>query len=56
MHDYGAWFWLFSVVVLVAILGLALVYGTGMWRRRFRDRTTEEIRDEATDRLYHKQR
>jgi hypothetical protein len=55
MHDYGGWMWLLIDVVLVAILAAALVYGIGMWRRRSRNRTTQDIRDEATDRLYHKQ-
>jgi len=40
---------------MVAILAGALIYGIGMWRQRRRDRTTEQARDEATDRLYHKQ-
>ena len=55
MHDYGAWMWFLIDVVLVAILAAALIYGIGMWRRRPRNSTTQEIRDEATDRLYDKQ-
>jgi len=54
MHDYGGWMWLLIDVVLVAILAGALAYGIGMWRNRHRDRATEEVRDEATDRLYHR--
>jgi hypothetical protein len=55
MHDYGGWMWFLIDVGLVAILAAALIYGIGMWRRRPRNNTTQEIRDEATDRLYHKQ-
>jgi hypothetical protein len=54
MHDYGAWMWLLIDVGLVAILAAALIYGIGMWRRRSRNSTTQEVRDEATDRLYQK--
>ena len=55
MHDYGGWMWFLIDVGLVAILAAALIDGIGMWRRRYRNSTTQEIRDEATDRLYHKQ-
>jgi hypothetical protein len=55
MHDYGGWMWFLIDVVLVVILGAALIYGIGMWHRRPRNSATQEIRDEATDRLYHKQ-
>ena len=54
MHDYGGWMWLVIDVVMVAALAAALLYGIGMWRKRHRDRTTQEVRDEATERLYHK--
>ena len=55
MHDYGGWMWFIIDVVMVAVLAGALIYGIGMWRQRRRDATTQEVRDEATDRLYHKQ-
>ena len=54
MHDYGGWMWFLIDVVLVVILAAALIYGVGMWRRRARNSVTQEVRDEATDRLYHK--
>jgi hypothetical protein len=54
MQDYGGWMWLVIDVVMVAALAAALFYGIGMWRKRHRDRTTQEVRDEATERLYHK--
>jgi len=56
MHDYGGWMWLVMDVILVAILAAALICGMAAWQRRYRDRATEQIRDEATDRLYHKHR
>jgi hypothetical protein len=55
MHDYGGWMWLVIDVGLVAILAVALIYGIGMWRHRHRDRATQEVRDKATERLYHEQ-
>jgi hypothetical protein len=54
MQDFGGWMWLIIDVGLVAILAGALIYGMGMWRKRHRDRATEQVRDEATERLYHK--
>jgi hypothetical protein len=54
MQDYGGWMWLAIDVAMVAILAVALFYGVGMWRRRYRNRATQEVRDEATERLYHK--
>lgn len=53
--DYSGWLWLAVDVILVLLLAAAIVYGTMMWRRRYRDRTTERVRDEATDRLYRKE-
>jgi hypothetical protein len=55
MHDYGGWMWLIIDVVMVAILGGALAYGMTMWRRRYRDPATKQVRDDATNRLYNKQ-
>jgi hypothetical protein len=54
MHDYGGWMWFLIDVVMVAILAAALIYGIAMWRRRRRDRTTQQVRDETTERLYHR--
>jgi hypothetical protein len=54
MHDYGGWMWFLIDVVLVVILAAALIYGIGMWRKRYRNSATQQVRDEATDRLYHK--
>jgi hypothetical protein len=48
--DLGGQLWLLIVVAVVA-LGAALAYGTMAWRRR-RNRALEEVRDDATERLY----
>lgn len=40
-------------IAAVAVLGLAILYGTWMWRKRSKDRRTKEAADEATWRLYH---
>jgi hypothetical protein len=50
--DLGGWMWLIIDVLLVAVLGGAIVYGIVMWRRRYRDPTTQRIRDEATREAY----
>jgi hypothetical protein len=47
MPDYGGWMWLVIDVAMVAVLAAALFYGIGMWRRRYRDRATQEVRDEG---------
>jgi hypothetical protein len=52
MHDYGGWMWFVIDVVMVAALAAALIYGIGMWRKRQRNHVTQEVRDEATERLY----
>jgi hypothetical protein len=54
MQDFGGWGWFLMEVVGVVILGVGLVYGMMMWRARPKDPATKEVRDEATDRLYHK--
>ena len=54
MTDYGGWMWLLIDVIFLGVLAAGLVYGIGMWRNRHRDPATKEVRDEATERLYHK--
>lgn len=44
--------WLILVAVGAAILGLALAYGTVMWRRRSRNPVVERAREDATKQLY----
>lgn len=56
MQDFGGWMWLIIDVGMVVVLAGALIYGMGMWRNRHRDRATEQVRDEATERLYHQER
>ena len=58
MLDIGAWHagvWLMWVIDVgaVVILGLAIIYGAAMWRRRSQDPGILEESDEATRRLYH---
>ena len=55
MQDYGGWVWFLGEIGLLFVLASALMYGIAMWRSRPRNSATESIRDEATDRLYHKQ-
>lgn len=52
MTDAG-WLWIIVDVVAVVILGIAVAYATMRWRRA-KNRTLEEIRDDATNRLYEK--
>jgi hypothetical protein len=44
--------WFIIVTIGAAALGLALAYGTVMWRRRSRDPVVQQIREEATKDLY----
>jgi hypothetical protein len=58
MFDLAEWnigFWLMVIIdiVAVAVLGLAILYGSQMWRRRRRDPGTKKAADDATWRLYH---
>jgi hypothetical protein len=54
MGELGGFWWVLIDVIGVAILGGALFYGMGMWRKR-RTRSADAVRDAATDRLYGKQ-
>lgn len=49
--DIGGPLWALIDIIAVAILAAALVYGTMAWRRR-RNRALEEVRDEATRKLF----
>jgi hypothetical protein len=49
----GWWLWAVIDVAAVAVLALAILYGTHMWRKRPRDARTVEASDAATWRLYH---
>ena len=53
-EDQSGWMWFLINVIAVTILGGAIIYGTMHWRRR-RSRALNQARDNATDRLYHKQ-
>lgn len=53
LSDAGGGLWLVIDVVAVAILALALIYGTTQWHRRRKNRVTEAQRDQATRDLYH---
>jgi hypothetical protein len=54
-EDQSGWMWLLLNVIAVAILGAAIIYGTMQWRKRRKSRGLQQARDNATDRLYHKQ-
>jgi hypothetical protein len=49
--DPGGPLWLLIDVLAVAALGIAIAYGTMAWRRR-RNRGLEQVRDDATKRLF----
>jgi hypothetical protein len=49
--DIGGPLWALIDVIAVAVLAAALVYGMMAWRRR-RNRALEEVRDEATRKLF----
>ena len=51
--EAGGWLLLIIDVAFVLALAAALFYGMTTWRRR-KNRALEEVRDNATDRLYDK--
>ncbi|HVZ53095.1 MAG TPA: hypothetical protein VG986_14085 [Pseudolabrys sp.] len=51
-HEIGGWLWLVIDVVMVAVLGGALIYGTMRWRAWKRRPDASEQRDRATRELF----
>ena len=51
--DVGVWLMIVIDVVAVIILGLAIAYGSRMWRMDPQDPVTLKKSDETTRRLYH---
>jgi hypothetical protein len=51
--DAGGWLWFVIDVLMVAVLAVALIYATVLWRRR-RVRL-EQIGERATARLYERE-
>jgi hypothetical protein len=49
----GMWLWVVIDILAVIVLGVAIAYGTRMWRRRPQDAATLRRSDEATRRMYH---
>jgi hypothetical protein len=52
MEETSGVLWLFINVILLVILGGALVYGIAMWSRRPKGPAAEQMRDQATRRVY----
>jgi hypothetical protein len=51
-QDFSGWLWFLVDVVLVAALGLAMLYGIAKWRRARHDPGSEHARDRATKQVY----
>lgn len=51
-EEQSGWLWSAITVGLVVILGIALAYGTMMWRNRPKNRAIEQVRDKATRDVY----
>ena len=49
--DASGWLWLVIDVLMVAVLGIALVYGTMLWRQR-RSRAREQVSERNADAKY----
>jgi len=47
-EDASGWLWLLMDVRMVATLGIALAYGTMMWRRTSRNKAVQRVRDGVT--------
>jgi Flp pilus assembly protein TadB len=52
--DAGGWLWLVIDVAMVAVLAIALIYGTMLWRQR-RSRAVKQARERATTQLYERE-
>ena len=52
-NDAGGWLWFVIDVLMVAVLAVALIYATVLWRRR-RGRL-EEVSERATALLYERE-
>jgi hypothetical protein len=52
--DASGWLWLVIDVLMVAVLGIVLVYETMLWRRR-RSRALEQVSERATARFYERE-
>jgi hypothetical protein len=52
--DASGWLWLVIDVLMVAVLGVALLYGSMLWRRR-RSRALEQVSGRATVQLYERE-
>jgi hypothetical protein len=53
MPELGGGLWLLIDVVLVVLLAAAMIYGIMKWRQRRRDPTMQNVREDATRRVYH---
>ena len=51
-NDVGGWLSLVIDVVFVAVLTVALIYGSIMWRTRRRSRALDATREQAIKTLY----
>jgi flagellar basal body-associated protein FliL len=49
--DASGWLWLMIDVAMVALLAIALIYGTMLWRQR-RSRALQQASERATAQLY----
>jgi hypothetical protein len=52
--DAGGWLWLVIDVAMVALLAIALIYGTMLWRQR-RSRAVQKAGERATTQLYERE-
>ena len=50
--ETSGWLWMFMDVILLAILGVALVYAVIMWSRRRTGPAARRQADAATERVY----
>jgi uncharacterized iron-regulated membrane protein len=53
MEGIGGYMWLIINVLMVAVLAIAILWGTHQWRQRRRDRAAKKAEEQAIDRVYH---
>jgi flagellar biosynthesis/type III secretory pathway M-ring protein FliF/YscJ len=52
MPQLSGWLWFVVDVVFVALLVAAIIYGIMKWRHRRQDPAMEQVRENATRRVY----
>jgi uncharacterized protein involved in outer membrane biogenesis len=53
--DASGWLWVVIDILLPVVLLAAIVYGTIQWKKRPRDRSVQQLRDDTTRENYRRE-